>query len=152
MLALLNAIHAETMKPRVDRWVSWLRAAREPDAEVDQCVVEAIEALDAIEKGAKATRELLRGALHADMLASGVLSFEATNYVASHVSASVDVLVSDEQAIHAARPDLFKPQPDKLDKAALKKLLNAGIKVEGATLSNGGPGHVLIRGKKGNAA
>lgn len=152
LLERINKLHAEDMKPGIDRYVRWVQAARAEGAEVDQCAVELAEALDELEKAAKAAREELRASVHAEMLECGVLQFETPNFSVSHVAGAQRATVTDPKRVRAARPDLFKPQPDKLDTAALAKLLKAGIMVDGAELSNGGAGHIQIKARKDQAA
>ncbi len=150
LLERINKSHADDLKPAIDRYVRWVQAARVDGAEVDQCAVELAEALDELEKSAKAAREVLRESVHAEMLECGVLQFETPNFSVSHVASAQKATVTDPKKLRAARPDLFKPQPDKLDTAALAKLLKAGIVVDGSSLSNGGSGHLQIRRKGQN--
>lgn len=152
LLERINKSHADDLKPAIDRYVRWVQAARVDGAEVDQCAVELAEALDEVEKAAKAVREALRESVHAEMLECGVLQFDTLNFSVSHVAGAQKATVTDPKKLRAARPDLFKPQPDKLDTAALAKLLKAKIAVDGAELSNGGAGHIQIKARKDKAA
>ncbi|GAA4475472.1 siphovirus Gp157 family protein [Gluconacetobacter asukensis] len=151
-LDLINKLHADDLKPAIDRYVRWIIASRADGAEVDQCEVELAEALDELGKAAKAAREALRASVHDEMLECGILQFDTLNFSASHVAGAQRATVTDLKKLRAARPDLFKPQPDNLDTAALTKLLKAGIMVDGAELSNGGAGHIQIKARKDQAA
>ena len=131
---VVNAIHADQIKPAFDEYVAALgavRSANDPDAPS----VDMIQACEALQAKFKAAAETLRSSLFASMKETGVTEFERGMFVVSIRAGATSASIKDEKAVRLAAPDLFLPQPDKVDKAALTKRLKAGIEVKGAELS-----------------
>lgn len=148
-LEQMNSLHASHVKPVFDKWVSAIMEAREVgEAHADKEAIEGIVALENIEKAAKEGQRILRDAMAEYMSENGLLGFNSTHYSAGLSAAPQTVTVTDENAVRAARPDLFEPQPDKLNRTELTKKLKHGDAVPGATLSNGGAPRLVIRARK----
>lgn len=131
---IVNAIHADQIKPAFDEYVTALgaiRSANDPDGPS----VDMIQACEAMQAKFKAAVETLRSSLFASMKETGVLEFERGMFAVSIRAGATSAVIKDEKAARLAAPDLFLPQPDKVDKAALTKRLKAGIEVKGAELS-----------------
>ncbi|WP_281650206.1 siphovirus Gp157 family protein [Novacetimonas hansenii] len=152
ILSIINKVYAERIKDDLTRFTSRLLAARVPGANVDAEAIELIEAMEAVEKSMKAARGILREAEEADMQENGILGFESENYEASLSRKPRQPIITDDAKLRADHPELFEPQPDKLNRSALIKALETGAHINGATLSNGGGMSLVIRGKKGKVA
>lgn len=146
-LDCLTEIHTKAIKPAFDDYVAAFKAMRTA-GDADIPAVAAIQALERFKKAAGDAEAALREAVLASMIESGTLGFEAGPFQVTRVVASRTPIVQDEARLRAIAPDLFKAQPDKLDRTELARRLRAGTEIQGAALSNGGPGHIQIRGAK----
>ena len=149
ILSIINKVYAERIKDDLTRFTSRLLAARAPGADVDAEAIEIIEAMEAAEKAFKVGRRILKDSVEADMQENGILWFESQNYKAGLSRRPRQPIITDDAALRAGHPELFDPQPDKLNRSALIKALKTGAHINGATLSNGGGMSLVIRGKKG---
>ncbi len=77
--------------------------------------------------------ERLKEYMKACMESAGIKKVDMPRAVVS-VRTSKRVEVTDESALKRCAPMCFKPQPDKLDKALLKKIMKEGGAVDGAEL------------------
>ncbi|QOF94259.1 siphovirus Gp157 family protein [Novacetimonas hansenii] len=152
ILSIINKVYAERIKDDLTRFTSRLLAARAPGADVDAEAIELIEAMEALEKSLKTSRGILRDAEEDEMQENGTLWFESENYEAGLSRKARQPIITDDAALRAGHPELFEPQPDKLNRSALIKALKTGAHINGATLSNGGGMSLVIRGKKGKVA
>ncbi|WP_258367792.1 siphovirus Gp157 family protein [Komagataeibacter oboediens] len=148
----MDKIYVEQIAPAIKTFNASRVASKAPGANMDQIALEQIAMLELWSKESEAQAKALRQALVMEMEDTGVLSFAGDHHTGSLSTPPQSLTVTDEKALRAARPDLFEPQPDKLNRAELTKALKRGEQVEGATLSNGGAMRLVIRGKKGIAA
>ncbi|WP_367159940.1 siphovirus Gp157 family protein [Kozakia baliensis] len=142
-----NDLHRDAIKPAFDAYVEALkamRAANDPDGPA----IAAIVSLEALQKAAKEMESTLRAKVTASLDESGVLGFEAGAYEVSRVRPKPQADVLDLEAIRHAAPDLFEPQPDKLNKTELTKRLRKGEEIPGAQMGVAPTGHIAIRSKK----
>lgn len=149
---VMDRIYVQQVSPAIKAFNASRLASKEQDANLDQIALEQIVMLELWAKEAKAQAEVLRKELAAEMEETGVLSFASTDHTGSLSCPPQQPTVTDEKALRTSRPDLFEPQPDKLNRAELTKALKKGERIDGATLSNGGAMRLVIRGKKGVAA
>jgi len=147
VLARMNELHAQAIKPASDAYVAALKAMREAD-DPDVPAIEAVIALDALKGAASEAEVALRELVRDSMSESGVTGFEAGAYEVVRVSPRPAATVTDLAALQAAAPELFETQPDKLNRTELTKRLRNGATLPGAVLGNGGPGHIAIRAAK----
>lgn len=96
---------------------------------------ERVKALSARKRRLGEQADLLRAAIHNAMGAAELHKIELPIATISLRPIAASVSVADEADIPS---DYWKPQPPKLDKAALLKALKAGETIPGASLSNGG--------------
>lgn len=83
-----------------------------------------------------------REAVLSAMIETGRKKIEAPDCTVSIRSTPASVVITDETAI----PDSYlKPQPPKVDKAALRDALKQGASIPGAMLSNGGQSLAIRR-------
>ncbi|CAI9119568.1 hypothetical protein [Brytella acorum] len=146
VLEIANKLNRDAFKPAVDAYsdaLEAMRAANDPDSPAIAMIV----ALERIQKAAKDIEELLRVAVRDSNQEQGVLAFEAGPYEVTIARGAVSLTIKDLAALRAAAPDLFEPQPDKLNRTELKKRLTQGLELAGAELSPPGPGHIQIRAK-----
>lgn len=133
-----NAQYAQFLKPAIKAFndaLELLRAANDPDGPT----VDLIDATEQAGKQFNAAAGALRAALFSEMQSTGQFEVEGNGIAASLRAGSTSGEVTDEKALKAAHPDLYIPQPDKLDKARLTKMLKAIGSVPGAKLSTGAP-------------
>ncbi|RFD19493.1 hypothetical protein DY926_10850 [Komagataeibacter melaceti] len=152
LATVMDRIYVEQVAPVIKTFNASRVASKATGANVDQIALEQIAMLELWGKEAAAQAATLRKVLAGDMEGTGVLAFESEHYTGSLATSPQTATVTNEQALRAARPDLFEPQPDKLNRAELTKALKQGERIDGATLSNGGAMRLVIRGKKGIAA
>lgn len=149
---LMDRIYVEQIAPAIKALNASRVASKAAGANVDQIALEQIAMLELWSKESEAQAKSLRRALTGDMEETGVLAFESEHFTGSLAASPQTATVTDEKVLRAARPDLFEPQPDKLNRAELTKALKKGQRIDGATLSNGGAMRLVIRGKKGISA
>ncbi|WP_010517779.1 siphovirus Gp157 family protein [Komagataeibacter oboediens] len=149
---VMDRIYVEQIAPAIKALNASRVASKAPDANMDQIALEQIAMLELWSKESEVQAKALRSSLTGEMEDTGILAFESKHFTGSLAASPQTATVTDEKALRAARPDLFEPQPDKLNRAKLTKALKRGEQVEGATLSNGGAMRLVIRGKKGIAA
>ena len=133
-----NAQYAQFIKPAVAAFNEALGAVRTAN-DPDSPTVDLIDAAEQAEKQFKAMAGALRAGLFAEMQATGQFEVEGNGVAASLRAGSTTGEVTDEKALKAAHPDLYLPQPDKLDRSRLTKMLKAIVSVPGAKLSTGAP-------------
>ncbi|NHN85771.1 hypothetical protein GOB93_14130 [Acetobacter musti] len=148
LLETINEIHRDYVKQTVDQWMSVVALARSDENRADQEAIEAVPALEAIEKAAKAARELLRGRIAADMLQNGVTGYQSRHYEADLARSAIKAIVTDEAKLRKQCPEFFERQLPKLKRAELTDALKQGQTIPGATLSNGGEPHIVVRARK----
>ncbi|WP_395370731.1 siphovirus Gp157 family protein [Komagataeibacter diospyri] len=149
---VMDRIYVEQVAPAIKAFNASRVASKAPDANMDQIALEQIAMLELWSKESEAQAKALRQALVMEMEEAGVLAFESEHFTGSLAASPQTATVTDEKVLRATRPDLFEPQPDKLNRTELTKSLKKGEQIDGATLSNGGAMRLVIRGKKGIAA
>ncbi|MBS1044530.1 siphovirus Gp157 family protein [Gluconobacter cerinus] len=133
-----NAEYAGFIKDGVQAYIDALMALRVAN-DPDSATVDLIYAAERAEAQFKAHVGRMRAALFAEMQATGQFEVEGNGVAASLRVGSTTGEVTDEKALKAAHPDLYLPQPDKLDRSRLTKMLKAIGSVPGAKLSTGAP-------------
>lgn len=147
VLEAANRIYADALRPAVNDLVAQvnaMRAANDPDGPA----IPAIEALERIAKAAKDMGAELRAGVLKSCQESGVTGFEAGGYDVTIKRGSVGAVVTDPNALRAAAPELFVPQPDKIATPELTRRLKAGETLPGAELAETGSAAIQIRGRK----
>lgn len=148
MVAIIEATHAQHLKPASDRWVAALRQVRANPTDPDHAIVAAILALEDMAGAAKDTAAVLRRELAVSMVNDGVTGFETDHHIASRVQAAQRAQMTDSKAFLAAHPDLAVPQDPKPDLAEAAKRLKRGERLVGCELSNGGADTLRLTAKK----
>ncbi|WP_215762230.1 hypothetical protein [Acetobacter sp. P1H12_c] len=147
ILTAVNRVYAEYLHADMGAVNGCMKAIRLPGANTDGCALELIGVLENVERKAKFARDLLRAALCNQMQIDGVVCLESDHWKATVMRPAASAHISDEKALKAARPELWKPQPDKLDRTELNKLVRNGP-VPGATLTNGGAPTLRVSARK----
>ncbi|MCT6839384.1 MAG: hypothetical protein M3036_17205 [Bifidobacteriales bacterium] len=137
--------HHTEMKALLDEYVPLVRELKKTN---DQIVpsVQIYEVLRRLSDSVKDYRDAMKTAIVEDMRATGTIETEAGPYTVTLRKGATRAVVQDETALRAARPDLFEPQPDKINPRLLGQALRFGA-VEGAALVEGDPTIAV----KGNA-
>lgn len=149
MSDIIDASHAQHIRPASIRWTDALRQVRANPADPDRAIVAAILALEDLESAAKDTAAVLRRDLAASMEADGVTGFETDHHIASRVKAAVRVQMTDTAAFAAAHPEMMIAQDPKPDTKRAMQRMNAGETLVGCERSNGGADTLRISAKKG---
>lgn len=147
ILKAVNQIHGDKMRPALLKYNECITAIRVDGANTDACALEEIAALEEVERQAKHARELLRSELALRMQEDGVTGFHSDNWQATLRQPAQDVRVTDEKALKSARPELWEPQPDKLNRTELKKLAKKE-EIPGVVLGNGGAPVLVVSARK----
>lgn len=147
ILTAVNRTYAEYLHQEISGVNQCMKAIRAPGANTDGQALELIGVLENLERRAKHARDLLRAELSNQMQADGVVCLESANWKATVMRPASTAHIADEKALKAARPELWKPQPDKLDRAELNKLVRNGP-VPGASLTNGGAPTLRVSARK----
>ncbi len=137
--------HHTEMKALLDEYVPLAVELKKTN---DQIVpaVQIYEVLRLLSDAVKQFRDAMKTAIVEDMQATGTIETEAGPYTVTLRKGATRAVVQDETALRAARPDLFEPQPDKINPRLLGQALRFGA-VEGAALVEGDPTIAV----KGNA-
>jgi len=141
-----NEIHKNVLRPAMNEWIEALtamRAANDPDGPA----IAGIVVLERLAKGSKELADILRDKVRVSCDDSGVLGFEAGAYEVARVRPKPQGEVSDADALRIAAPELFEPQPDKINRTELTKRLRKGEALPGAALGDAPIGHIQIRAK-----
>lgn len=149
ILKAVNQLYAMYLKEDQVDLSNCMKAIRADGAHTDNQALELIGILENLERRAKHARELLRTELAQQMLEDGVTGMQSQNWKATLMEASRTAIITDEKALKAGRPELWEPQPDKLNKTELNKLARKGD-VPGVTLSNGGAPVLRVSARKGD--
>ncbi|WP_102323899.1 siphovirus Gp157 family protein [Komagataeibacter saccharivorans] len=149
---VMDRIYVKQVYPAIKAFNASRLAYQEGEARHQQVALDQIAMLELWAKESAAQAKELRKALVKDMDETGTLGLFSDKYEGGLSHPPRELMITDEKALHASRPDLFEPQPDKLNRAELTKALKKGERIDGATLSNGGAMRLVIRGKKGIAA
>ena len=133
-----NELHRADLHPAINAYSASLMALREANIS-DGATVDLIFALEDLQRVVKPAIEQLRAALLTDMQESGTTDIERSGVVVSIRGGALSGTPTDLKLLREAAPELFTPQPAKLERALLTKRLKAGIDVPGATLTTGEP-------------
>ncbi|MUG90164.1 siphovirus Gp157 family protein [Bombella sp. ESL0385] len=144
LVKIINDNHAP-LKRAIDDYVPLLAQARQAN-EILPVAVQLHEVLGQIEAIAKAARTAIKAAIVSQMMADGEFQVDAGPYMASIRKGATRAVVTDEAALKDAAPELFKPQPDKIDARALGQMLKFRPELAGAELVEGDP-TITIKGK-----
>lgn len=144
VLGIINQRHA-LLKREFDQYVPLLLSARAAN-DLLPVAVQIHEVMAHIEAIARATRQEIRQAIVSQMMEDGEFQVDAGPYMASIRKGSTRAVVTDEKALREAAPELFKPQPDKVDARLLGQALKVRAELAGARLVEGEP-TVTIKGK-----
>lgn len=139
-----NREHAAFMKQAMTDYngaITAIRTANNPDS----AAVDLIHTSEELARHAKAFAEKMRDKLSAEMRETGQFEVLGTGIAATMRSGSLKGYVTDSRELEGAYPELYLPQPDKLDQGRLTKMLRAGMKVPGAELSAGAPSLAIRR-------
>ena len=112
-----------------------IRAANDPDS----AGLNLLCASEELERQLKAFSGKMRATLFSEMQSTGQFQVEGDGVVAELRAGATRGAVTDAKVLQAAMPELFVPQPDKVDAACLTKMLKAGMTVPGAELTTGAP-------------
>ena len=145
--AIIEASHAQHIRPASLRWTDALKNVRANPADPDRAIVAAILALEDLGAAAKDTAATLRRELAATMENDGTLSYETEHHVVQRVQAAQRVQMTDTKAFLAAHPDLAVAQDPKPDTPEIARRLKRGETIIGCELSNGGPDILRITSK-----
>lgn len=144
MLKIINDNHSP-LKRAIDDYIPLLTQARKVN-DLLPVAVQLHEVLVQIEDIAKAAQMGLKQAIVSQMLEDGEFQVDAGPYMASIRKGSTRAVVTDEKALKAAAPELFKPQPDKVDTRLLGQALKVKPELAGAQLVEGDM-TITIKGK-----
>lgn len=148
--AILNAanrVHAEIMRPALQDWNAVITAMRAPGANFDACMLNLIGAAEELERQSKRAAQLLRPELAQSMERDGVTGFQSDRWRASLRATLPEPVVSDEAALKSAHPELWETQPDKLNRAEMKKLAKQRT-LPGVSFTNGGAPVLVVSARK----
>lgn len=148
LVAIIDALHSQHIRPSADAWVTALREARANPADPDRATLALILAAKRLEGDGKHAAAVLRRELTASMEQDGVTGFDGPNHTASRRPASRLVQITDAKALAAAHPELMLPQEPVPDKKEIGRRLRAKETIAGAVLSNGGAPVLTISAKK----
>ncbi|WP_182356525.1 siphovirus Gp157 family protein [Komagataeibacter europaeus] len=149
---VMDRIYVKQVYPMIKSFNASRIAYQEGEAKHQQVALDQIAMLELWAKESAAQAKELRKSLAADMEETGTLGLFSDKYEGGLSRSPQELVITDEKALRAAHPDLFEPQPDKLNRVELTKALKRGERIDGVTLSNGGAMRLVIRGKKGIAA
>nr|WP_269109732.1 siphovirus Gp157 family protein [Acetobacter senegalensis] len=135
------------MRPALLKYNECIKGIQQEGANTDAYALEEIGILAEIERQAKHCQELLRPKLALRMQEDGVTGFHSENWQATLRQPAPDVRVTDEKALKSARPELWEPQPDKLNRTELKKLAKKE-EIPGVVLGNGGAPVLVVSARK----
>lgn len=127
----LDMIEGET---RLIDMLDAIMAARADDAALADALKAQIDDLTARKRRFEARADARKKLVHAALDVSGLRKIERPAYTASIGASPVSVIITDDGAI----PDNLVRVKREPDKTAIKKALQAGENVPGASLSNGG--------------
>lgn len=144
LISIINDNHAP-LKRAIDDYIPLLTQARQAN-DLLPVAVQLHEVLGQIEAIAKAARTDIKAAIVSQMMEDGEFQVDAGPYMASIRKGATRAVVTDEAALKAAAPELFKPQPDKVSISALSQLLKFRPELAGARLVEGDP-TITIKGK-----
>ena len=147
MPGIIEAAHAQHIRPASIRWTDALKDVRANPDDPDKAIVSAILALEDIASAAKDTAATLRRELAATMEHDGTLGFETEHHSITRKQASRLVVITDPKALAERHPDLMIPQEPTPDRAEIGKRLRANNTVAGCHLTNGGPPVLTISAK-----
>ena len=147
ILSTANRVHAEIMRDAIMDWNTFIVAIRAPGANVDACMLNLIGAAEELERKAKQAAQLMRPELAQSMGNDGVTAFQSDRWKASLRVTLPEPLVSDEEALKAAHPELWEPQPDKLNRIEMKKLAKQRS-LPGISFTNGGAPVLVVSARK----
>ena len=147
ILTAANRVHAEIMRDAIMDWNSFIMAIRAPGANFDACMLNLIGAAEELERQAKQAAQLLRPELAQSMERDGVTGFQSDRWKASLRSTLPEPIVSDEAALKSAHPELWEPQPDKLNRTEMKKLAKQRS-LPGISFTNGGAPVLVVSARK----
>ncbi|QDH17443.1 siphovirus Gp157 family protein [Swingsia samuiensis] len=141
---LVNMEYGRIIKPAMQVFNAEITAIRSANDPIS-AAVNLIDASERIAKLMKHLSEELRTAVAQEMKETGQFEVEGKGIVASLRAGSTSSQVTDEKALRDAYPDLFIPQPDKLDKARLTKALKTIGAIPGAELTTSKEFSLTIR-------
>ncbi|UPO80337.1 hypothetical protein DTQ13_08690 [Parasaccharibacter sp. TMW 2.1888] len=144
LISIINDNHG-TLKRAIDDYIPLLTQARQAN-DILPAAVQLHEVLGQIEAIAKAARTDIKAAIVSQMMADGEFQVDAGPYTASIRKGATRAVVTDEKALREAAPELFKPQPDKVDTRLLGQALKVRPELAGAQLVEGEP-TITIKGK-----
>ncbi|BBC81247.1 hypothetical protein AcetOrient_orf04404 [Acetobacter orientalis] len=144
----VNQIYATHLVDDLRALSDCMKAIRAEGAKTDNEALEIIGILENLERKAKHAQALMRTELANQMLEDGVTGMQSQNWKATLAEAARTAIITDEKALKSAMPELWAPQPDKLNKTELNKLARKGD-VPGVSLSNGGAPVLRVSAKKG---
>lgn len=144
LVKIINDNHSP-LKRAIDDYIPLLTQARQAN-DILPAAVQLHEVLAQIESVAKAAKTAIKQAIVQRMLEDGEFQVDAGLYMASIRKGSTRAVVTDEKALKAAAPELFKPQPDKVDTRLLGQALKVRPELAGARLVEGDP-TITIKGK-----
>ena len=147
LLASANRIHADILRPAIAAWSNFLTSIRKKGANIDACYLELIGAAEELERKGKQAAQLMRPELAQLMSGDGVTGFQSENWKASLREKVPEPFVADEKALKAAYPELWLPQPDKLQTNEMKKLARKND-LPGVSLTNGGAPVLVLSARK----
>ncbi|MFT8367515.1 MAG: hypothetical protein ABF646_02060 [Acetobacter papayae] len=147
ILTAANRVHAEIMRDAIMDWNAFIVAIRAPGANVDACMLNLIGAAEELERKAKQAAQLMRPELAQIMESDGVTAFQSDRWKASLRITLPEPVVSDEEALKAAHPELWEVQPDKLNRSEMKKL-SKKQDLPGISFTNGGAPVLVVSARK----
>lgn len=148
ILYAVNHLYTTHLRGNLAALSDCMKAIRADGAKIDNEALELVGILENLERQTKYVRELLRTELAQQMQADGVTGMQSQNWKASLSEAARTAIIIDEKALKAAMPGLWEPQPDKMNKTELNKLVRKG-ELPGVTLSNGGAPVLRVSTRKG---
>lgn len=144
LVKIINDNHSP-LKRAIDDYIPLLTQARQAN-DILPAAVQLHEVLAQIEAVAKAAKTAIKAAIVSQMMADGEFQVDAGLYMASIRKRATRAVITDEKALKAAAPELFKPQPDKVDTRLLGQALKVRPELAGARLVEGDP-TITIKGK-----
>lgn len=144
LLSIINDNHAP-LKRAIDDYIPLLTQARQAN-DILPVAVQLHEVLGQIEAIAKAARTDIKAAIVSQMMEDGEFQVDAGPYMASIRKGATRAVITDEKDLREAAPELFKPQPDKVDTRLLGQALKVRPELAGARLVEGDP-TITIKGK-----
>ena len=147
MLTAVNQVYADHLKADLSAINKTMLSIRSENARTDNDTLDLIGTLESLTKHTKRAAEILREKLGSQMQEDGVVAMQSDVWVGSLARSPQTATITDESALKILHPELWEPQPDKLNRTELNKLARKGS-LPGVNLSNGGAPVLRVSARK----